>query len=159
MKLFGSLTSKSLIGALALGAIALSTITACVYDPNIQRDFDFPVERGDIEMGQQAFVDLGCHQCHTVARTELPDYPIYTLLRLELGGPTSSYKSNAQLLTSLINPNHVISDKYRDLLRIEGGMPLDSPMPNFDHMTVGQLLDIVAFLDSKYETVFIDDED
>lgn len=142
-----------------IGLATLITVTACVYDPNVRRDFDFPIERGDVEMGQQAFVDLGCHQCHTVARTQLPDYPIYPLLRLELGGPTSAYKSDAELLTSLINPNHVISDRYRDLLRIEGGVPLDSPMPNIDHMTVGQLLDIVAFLDSKYITVFMDEDE
>lgn len=147
------------IAKFLLGCITVSVVAACVYDPNVQRDFDFPIERGDIEMGQQAFVDLGCHQCHTVARTELPDYPIYPLLRLELGGPTTSHKSEAQLLTSLINPNHIISDEYLDLLRIEAGGVINSPMPNYDHMTVGQLLDIVAFLDSKYVTVMLDDNE
>lgn len=126
-------------------------ITACANDPNRQQDFDFPIERGNIEEGRQTFIDLGCHQCHTVANTELPDFPTFPLLRLELGGPTDPYMSNARLMTSLINPNHHVSEKLWDLLRLDGSVPLESPMPNFDFITVSQLVDLVVFLDSKYE--------
>lgn len=135
-----------IVGACIISAV----ITACANDPNRQQEFDFPMELGNIEEGRQAFIGLGCHQCHTVANTELPDFPTYPLLRLELGGPTDPYMSNARLMTSLINPNQHVSERLWDLLRLDGSVPLESPMPNFDFITVSQLIDLVAFLDSKY---------
>ncbi len=71
---------------------------------------------------------------------------------LELGGETISVRTYAELVTSVINPDHIISERYRDQLRLDAIVPLDSPMPtpNLDNMTVQQLLDIVAFLDSRY---------
>ena len=80
---------------------------------------------------------------------------------LELGGPTTMVRSYADLTTSIINPNHAISERYRDqeLLR-NTQIPLESPMPrpSLDTMTVRQLIDIVAFLDSKYE-IMVEDYD
>jgi mono/diheme cytochrome c family protein len=123
--------------------------------------FGFPADQGDIVAGRQAFIDHRCHQCHSVADERLPplagaDRPI-----LELGGPTSIVRSYADLTTSIINPNHAISERYRDqqlLLKTE--IPLESPMPrpNLDTMSVRQLIDIVAFLDSKYQLLIEDYE-
>ncbi len=117
--------------------------------------FGFPVEEGDIVAGRQAFIDHRCHQCHSVAAERLPplagaDRPI-----LELGGPTAVVKSYAELTTSIINPNHAISQRYRDQQLAKLQITIDSPMvrPNLDTMTVRQLIDIVAFLDSKYRTL------
>lgn len=115
--------------------------------------FGFPVDQGDVAAGRQAFIDHRCHQCHSIADERLPplagaDRPI-----LELGGPTTIVRSYANLTTSIINPNHAISERYRDQQLLRAELPLDSPMPmpNLDTMTVRQLLDIVSFLDSKYE--------
>lgn len=123
--------------------------------------FGFPVDQGDIAAGRQAFIDHRCHQCHSVADERLPplagaDRPI-----LELGGPTSIVRSYADLTTSIINPNHAISERYRDeQLARNTQIPLESPMPrpNLDTMTVRQLIDIVAFLDSKYQLMIEDYE-
>lgn len=116
--------------------------------------FGFPADQGDMAAGRQAFLDHRCHQCHSIADERLPplagaDRPIF-----ELGGPTSVVRSYADLTTSIINPNHAISDRYRDQqLLLNTEIPVDSPMPrpNLDTMTVRQLIDIVAFLDSKYQ--------
>ena len=115
--------------------------------------FGFPTNEGDVAAGRQAFIDHRCHQCHSIADERLPplagaDRPI-----LELGGPTTIVRSYADLTTSIINPNHAISERYRDQLLLRTEIPLESPMPtpNLDTMSVRQLLDIVAFLDSKYE--------
>jgi mono/diheme cytochrome c family protein len=117
--------------------------------------FGFPVEEGDVVAGRQAFIDQRCHQCHSVADERLPplagaDRPI-----LELGGPTAVVKSYAELTTSIINPNHAISERYREQQLAKLQITVDSPMvrPNLDTMTVRQLIDIVAFLDSKYRTL------
>lgn len=122
--------------------------------------FGFPVDQGDVAAGRQAFIDHRCHQCHSVADERLPplagaDRPI-----LELGGPTTMVRSYADLTTSIINPNHAISERYRDQLLLNTEIPLESPMPmpNIDTMSVRQLIDIVAFLDSKYRIVVEDYE-
>ena len=123
--------------------------------------FGFPADEGDIVAGRQAFLDHRCHQCHSIAGENRPllagaDRPI-----LELGGPTSIVRSYADLTTSIINPNHAISERYRDQqLALNTQIPLESPMPrpNLDTMTVRQLIDIVAFLDSKYQLMIEDYE-
>jgi hypothetical protein len=67
-----------------------------------------------------------------------------------LGGDIIFAKSDAELMTSIINPNHVISERFREQLRLDAVVPLESPMPRIENMTVGQLIDLVAFLDSRY---------
>jgi mono/diheme cytochrome c family protein len=132
-----------------LGATLAAPIAGCASSAI----FGFPANEGDVAAGRQAFIDHHCHQCHSIADERMPplagaDRPI-----LELGGPTTIVRSYADLTTSIINPNHAISERYRDQLLLRTELPLDSPMPtpNLDTMTVRQLLDIVAFLDSKYE--------
>lgn len=127
--------------------------SGCAYDPV----FAFPVGEGDIAAGRQAFIDHQCHACHSVAGVELPALAGRSEILLELGGETATVKSYAGLLTSIINPNHEISDVYRDRLLLNAELPLQSPMPmpHIDTMTVRQLIDLVAFLDSRY--VLIDD--
>ena len=123
--------------------------------------FGFPVDQGDIAAGRQAFIDHRCHQCHSIADEIMPPLAGASRPILELGGSTSVIHSYADLTTSIINPNHAISERYRDqqlLLKTE--IPLESPMPrpNLDTMSVSQLVDIVAFLDSKYRLIVEDYE-
>ena len=132
-----------------LGAMLAAAVAGCASSSI----FGFPMNESDVAAGRQAFIDHRCHQCHSIADERLPplagaDRPI-----LELGGPTTIVRSYADLTTSIINPNHAISERYRDQLLLRTELPLESPMPtpNLDTMSVRQLLDIVAFLDSKYE--------
>lgn len=133
--------------ALTLAAL----VTGCAYSPV----FSFPIEEGSIDAGRQAFIDHQCHRCHSVAGVRLPELAGAPPPILELGGETSAVKSYAELVTSIINPNHVISERYREQLRLDAIVPLNSPMPTpqLDNMTVRQLIDIVAFLDSRYTLV------
>jgi hypothetical protein len=139
---------------IVLGATLTSLVAGCATSSL----FGFPVTEGDIGAGRQAFIDHRCHQCHSIADERLPllagaDRPI-----LELGGPTTAVRSYADLTTSIINPKHAISERYRDELLLNAEVPLESPMPmpNLDTMTVRQLIDIVAFLDSKYQLIIED---
>jgi len=123
--------------------------------------FGFPVDQGDVAAGRQAFIDHRCHQCHSIADETMPPLAGADRPMLELGGPTSIVRSYADLTTSIINPNHAISERYRDQqLLLNTEIPLESPMPrpNLDTMSVSQLIDIVAFLDSKYRVLVEDYE-
>ena len=128
--------------------------------------FGFPVEQGDIEAGQDVFIAFRCHRCHTVAGVSLPDYPGASSPRIELGGATSQVKAYSELVTSIINPNHRISEAYREQLLQNPVGPVETQMPmeHIDTMTVRQMIDLVAFLDSRYVLVEdyrydFDDED
>jgi L-cysteine S-thiosulfotransferase len=127
--------------------------TGCSYNPT----FGFPVEQGNIEAGRQAFIDHRCHQCHSVAGVRLPELAGASSPLFELGGETSTLKAYSELVTSIINPDHRISERYREEVLRQAGPPLASPMPmaHIETMTVRQLIDLVAFLDSRY--VLIDD--
>jgi mono/diheme cytochrome c family protein len=121
--------------------------------------FGFPADQGDVVAGRQAFIDHRCHQCHSIADERLPPLAGADRPMLELGGPTSIVRSYADLTTSIINPNHAISERYRDQqLLLNTEIPLESPMPrpNLNAMSVRQLIDIVAFLDSKYQLTIAD---
>ncbi len=140
---------KVLLAAL-LAAIVIG-VSGCAYTPI----FGFPREAGDIQAGRQAFLDHQCHRCHSISGERLPalagaDAPI-----LELGGETIYVKSYADLMTSIINPDHRISERYRDQMMRRGIIPVETPMPqpHVDTMTVRQLIDLVAFLDSKYQLI------
>jgi sulfur-oxidizing protein SoxX len=119
--------------------------------------FGFPVEEGNIEAGQQAFIDHRCHRCHSVAGVRLPELADAATPLLELGGETSRLKAYSELVTSIINPNHRISERYREglLQPVVGPIETQMPMQHIETMTVRQLIDLVAFLDSRY--VLIDD--
>ena len=132
-----------------LAALSLAILGAgCAYHPT----FGFPVEEGSIEAGRQAFIDHRCHQCHSVAGLRLPELAGASSPLLELGGETSHVKAYSELVTSIINPDHRISEQYRERLQRPVLEPLLSQMPmaHIETMTVRQLIDLVAFLDSRY---------
>lgn len=132
------------LGTSLVAAIILAV--GCAYNPS------FPVQEGDIDRGRQAFIDHQCHQCHSVFGVDLPELAGAGPLQLELGGEIIAARTYADLMTSIINPNHVISDVYRERLGLDALVPLQSPMPmpDLDHMTVRQMIDLVTFLDSRY---------
>jgi mono/diheme cytochrome c family protein len=135
-----------------LAALAgMLLVSGCAYTPG----FDFPIEDGDIDDGRQAFLDHRCHQCHSIAGLTLPELAGASPAVLQLGGEIIAAKSYAELMTSIINPTHVISERYREQLQLDTLVPGESPMPmpQLDRMSVRQLIDIVAFLDSRYELI------
>ena len=141
-------------GVQILAALAGTLLTAgCAYTPG----FSFPIEEGNINDGRQAFLDHRCHQCHSIAGLTLPELAGASPPVLMLGGEIIAAKNYAELMTSIINPTHVISERYREQLQLDTLVPGESPMPTpqLDTMSVRQLINIVAFLDSRY--MLIDD--
>lgn len=109
----------------------------------------FRLPDGDVDLGRQAFVSHNCTQCHTVENETFANLPANNDLVVNLGGPVERVKTYGQLVTSIINPQHVVSTKYRQRFTDEEG---NSLMSDFnEELTVAELIDIVAFLQSHYQ--------
>ncbi len=133
--------------AIALGTFALLLMSCAPDSAHEPRGFRLP--EGDAGRGKTAFVELACLDCHTVRGAELPpqDRGVWNL-QIELGGPVTEVKSYAELVTSIIHPNHVVDPKYQGEFVNETG---DSVMPDFaESMTVQQMIDLVEFLHPHY---------
>ena len=125
---------------------------SCGDDARIARGFRLP--DGDIDRGREAFLELGCHRCHTVAETKIPEGTRKSQVHLDLGGKIIRVKTYGELVTSIIKPDHIVTARYLKTLEEEERekATANSPMPSFnDRMTVTQLVDIVTFLHSRYE--------
>ena len=125
-----------------LGGVMFALLAGCEHNPKSSRGFRLP--DGDAAKGKEAFLALQCHKCHKVEGVELPA-PVS--FNLTLGGETVRVRTYGQLVTSIINPSHGISEQYRKELA-EANV---SPMPRYNHvMTVEQMIDLVAFLQAHY---------
>ena len=85
---------------------------------------------------------------------ELAKYEGDSSIALSIGGEVRRVKNYGELVTSIINPDHAVSQKYLTQLSSEERADAkdDSPMPSFNtEMTVAQMIDIVSFLQSRYE--------
>lgn len=140
--------SRILSGIALVSAVALG---ACRTYPDYSNDFRFPITQGNVAQGEQAFVKLGCSQCHLVNGVELPAYTGLKPVTVELGGALIFAKTYGDLMTSIVNPDHIVSDIYLDQLsRAERRAVESSPMYMNPEMTVSELIDVVAFLNSRY---------
>ncbi len=112
----------------------------------------FRLPEGDESRGKAAFVELKCHQCHAVAGMKLPEPDSPAAISYELGGEVRIVKSYGELVTAIIQPQHVVSAKYVQQLDESQRKGAASPMPDYNaRMTVAQLTDIVTFLHAHYQ--------
>jgi hypothetical protein len=106
--------------------------------------------QGDADRGRQAFVDLRCPACHEIAGFDPPP-SIVARTRVMLGGQTARIKTYGDLVTSIANPSHRLARGYPPETVTVDGVPLMSLIYLNDVMTVQQLVDLVAFLQTDYE--------
>jgi mono/diheme cytochrome c family protein len=131
-----------------LTSIVITSLTACGdIGPDSPEGFSLP--KGDIAKGEQAFIKHKCISCHSLdgvadgaVKREFKD-PI------KLGGESHRITTYAELVTSVINPSHKISEDHKqNVIGDNGG----SKMRNYnDVMTVTELVDIVAYLQPKFK--------
>lgn len=121
---------------LVVAALLLATL-ACESGRHSAAGFRLP-PNGNIENGKAVFVALECYTCHEVAGETMPAPSVKDpLLAIRLGGEVPVEVTDGYLVTSIIHPSYTLAD---------------SRMPNYrDHLTVQQLTDLVAFLQSRYE--------
>ena len=132
-----------------LTAILGLALVACDSGPKSASGFRLP--DGDIERGKTAFLEMKCNACHTVAGVDLPAPEVAPPVTVVLGGETNKVHTYGQLVTAIINPSHELAKGYPLELIQSGGQ---SRMTNYNEvMTVHQMIDLVAFLQSRYKVV------
>lgn len=106
----------------------------------------FALPPGGLEEGKLAFSISGCDKCHSVGNIEWKG--TNEDVHIRLGGEVSSLKTYGELVTSIIHPNHEVDKKHKDIALNNLGL---SKMENFNQsLTVQELVDIVAYLQSEY---------
>ena len=125
---------------LLLGALI---VAGC--DPQT-RGFRLP--EGDIEAGKLTFQALACTDCHSVANIAHTG-GVDSNLNVVLGGTVTRVRTYGELVTSIINPSHVIV-RQNPAQKVEEDAK--SLMRDYnDTMTVRQLVDLVTFLEQEYD--------
>lgn len=111
------------------------------------RGFSLPV--GNADNGKVVFAELQCHMCHTVSGEKFAGAENQPqVLNVALGGEVTRIKTYGELVTSIINPSHRLASSGTEQVAVDGR----SKMTNYnDVMTVRQLIDLVAFLQSRYK--------
>jgi len=139
-----------------IGAIVLAALVGAAGCTSPDQDSvrGFVLPDGDIDKGRAVFVDNGCLRCHVMDDPALPAYDGERDFEIRLGGEVIRVQDYGDLLTSVVLPDHRMSQKRR--VTDAEGKPLEStPMPDFtQEITVAELIDLVSYLHSRYsETV------
>lgn len=129
-----------------LAAALLILLLAGCNDPKSASGFRLP--DGEVNAGRDAFIRLNCHRCHSVAGERLPALPDSGIIEVPLGGEIRRVMTYGQLVTSIINPHHIVNPAYQGKFTDAAGASL---MPDYNKtMTVDELVNLVAFLQSRY---------
>ncbi len=135
----------------------LVPLLATLLAQGCQRESEgFALPEGDAESGKRVFVEIRCNDCHSVSDIEYSEseVPVEYMgkqtvgkIHVKLGGKTTKYRTQGELVTSIINPSHEISLSYA-----RNQATTRSPMRNYNGvLTVQNLIDLVAFLQEEYE--------
>lgn len=137
------MNARAYMSLIGLAGLAVALVS-CEPSPTSGRGL--VLSEGDIDRGQATFINLRCTECHAVYGLDLPVPPSRSEVFLELGGAMARVKTYGDLVTSITNPDHIISPQYLGPLEESG-----SPMPDLTHeMTVAELIDLVTFLNTRY---------
>lgn len=138
---------KTKLTVLFAASIALLAVSSGCRDQTQNTRFEMPP--GNAEKGKAAFVSLECYTCHRVSGVDLPAPTVEAARVVILGGDVYRLRTYGDLITSIIHPTGDISELMRVPLP-EGATK--SPMREVnDAMTVAQLIDLVTFLQPRYQ--------
>jgi mono/diheme cytochrome c family protein len=131
-----------------LMTVALSVTSGCATSPKSGKGFTLP--EGDAQAGKANFISLRCNACHKIDGVDhIPAEGWESEPPIALGGEVTRIETYGELVTSIINPSHRLAKGYPVYaVSVDG----KSKMKNYnDAMTVTQLTDLVAFVQSKYK--------
>ncbi len=127
--------------------LGLVVVVACA--PAHKSSSGFHLPDGDPQLGHQVFVDLKCHACHRVDGLDLSAPVADPPVPVVLGGVVHQVRTDGELVAAIIDTSHRLAPGYRAAEVSAGSL---SRMGDFsDQMTVRELVDLVAFLQSRYE--------
>ncbi len=125
---------------LCIGSLVISSCN--------QQAQGFALPQGDVERGAMIYRSFSCSSCHSISNVAWQGGA--DDLNIPLGGSVSTQKTYGELVTSVINPTHKIAKSYQQTTTEEGM----SKMTNYNEvMTVQELIDLVAYLQSEYDIV------
>jgi L-cysteine S-thiosulfotransferase len=136
--------------ALALVPVLVLMVACGLQGPKSAAGFRLP--DGDEQAGRTAFVQLRCHVCHQVEGVDAKSEGTGGA-SVRLGGDTLRVKTYGDLVTSIINPSHRIAPGTDPATVAPGGRSLMENAGLNDIMTVRQLIDLVAFLQTTYHVM------
>jgi cytochrome c551/c552 len=137
-------------GIRVLVAAGLATaLIACTAGKKSPSGFRLP--EGNAERGKALFLELKCNDCHQVVGTDLAGPGERAIAPVMLGGEFAYHRTDGELATAIINPSHRLARGYpRELVERDG----KSRMKDYsDTLTVRELVDLVAFLQTTYTEV------
>ncbi len=129
--------------------VALSMLSGCATTPP-KSGKGFTLPEGNAQAGKEHYIRFQCNACHMIdgidqiaASGDKPE------LSIALGGEVTRIETYGELVTSIINPSHRLAKGYPvDAVSVDG----QSRMKNYnDVMSVTELTDLVAFLQSRYK--------
>jgi sulfur-oxidizing protein SoxX len=127
-------------------ASAVVCLSACDTGPKGSAGFTLP--DGDVERGKAQYIALRCNACHENKYVPQLAADEPAPISVVLGGKSARIRTYGELVTSIINPSHRIAHSSSQVLADESG----SRMINYNSMmTVSELIDLVAFVQSSYE--------
>jgi L-cysteine S-thiosulfotransferase len=130
-----------------LMTVAVALTSGCIPPPQSGKGFTLP--EGDAQAGKATYVSLRCNTCHTIdGIDQIASQSGEREPPIALGGEVTQIKTYGELVTSIINPSHRLATGYPTYaVSVDG----ESKMKNYnDAMTVTQLSNLVAFVQSKY---------
>lgn len=103
---------------------------------------------GDPVAGKQAFVEMRCWSCHEVYGGDMPQPVAEPRMPVYIGGNVRSEPDDLYLLRAIAAPSHELAKGWGTEGVQSGTL---SRMGDYSRvMTVRQLLDVIAFIKSRY---------
>ena len=131
-----------------LAVIAALAVLTCGCAESKESVKEFVLPPGDADAGEETFLSLRCYDCHRIPGVDLPVAEEPGQVLVKLGGEVSRVKTYGDLLNSILNPSHRLAPGYAETIVSNDG---ESRMPNYNSvMTVRELIDIVAYLQTQY---------
>jgi len=127
---------------LLITIVLILGLQACNPNPESVKGFSLP--QGNAVEGEKVLMKYQCLACHNLDGFAFEMVNKEFEPPVQLGSTSTRVRTYAELVTSIINPSHKLTNKYRQALIQQDGV---SKMLVFnDVMTVTELVNLVTFL-------------